>query len=185
MKRNMHYFNNDIIANNDLQLVPNASLYEFGVLTSTMHNDWMRVVGGRMKSDYRYSATLVYNTFPWPSSTDEQCVEVAHLAEAILMAREGHIEKTLAELYDPTTMPDDLRATHKELDVAVERLYRSRPFRDSAERMEYLFDRYEKLIKLEDAKKMAEAATKKTRKPRVVKATAKVDPRTRTDLMAV
>lgn len=150
-------------------IVPNATAYEFGILTSEMHNDWMRTVGGRLKSDYRYSATLVYNTFPWPDVTEAQRKQVEVLAEDVLMARENYPEKSLADLYDPDTMPDDLKAAHKALDEAVERLYRRTPFRDSSERLEHLFARYEKLIEQENQQKAAEAAAKKTRKPRVAK----------------
>lgn len=164
------YVDFSVIANNDLQIVPGASLYEFGVLTSIMHNDWMRVVAGRMKSDYRYSASLVYNTFPWPDVTDNQRKQVESLAEDVLMARENYPDKSLAYLYDPNTMPDDLRAAHKALDEAVERLYRRTPFRDASERLEHLFARYEKLIEQENQQKAAEAAAKKTRKPRAAKA---------------
>lgn len=164
------YVDFSVIANNDLQIVPSASLYEFGVLTSIMHNDWMRVVAGRMKSDYRYSASLVYNTFPWPDVTDNQRKQVESLAEDVLMARENYPDKSLAYLYDPNTMPDDLRASHKALDEAVERLYRRTPFRDASERLEHLFARYEKLIEQENQQKAAEAAAKKTRKPHAAKA---------------
>ncbi len=164
------YVDSSVIANNDLQIVPNASLYEFGLLTSVMHNDWMRVVAGRMKSDYRYSASLVYNTFPWPDVTDSQRKQIEALAEDVLMSRENYPDKSLADLYDPGRMPDDLKAAHKALDAAVERLYRTRPFRDADERLEHLFARYEKLIEQESQQKAAEAAAKKTRKPRAAKA---------------
>ncbi|HDQ4105131.1 TPA: class I SAM-dependent DNA methyltransferase [Pseudomonas aeruginosa] len=163
------YVDSSVIANNDLQIVPNASLYEFGLLTSAMHNDWMRVVAGRMKSDYRYSASLVYNTFPWPDVTDAQRKQIETLAEDVLMARENYPGKSLADLYDPATMPDDLKTAHKALDAAVERLYRPRPFRDADERLEHLFARYEKLIEQENQQKAAEAAAKKARKPRAAK----------------
>jgi hypothetical protein len=155
-----------------LNIIPDGTLYEFGVLTSTAHNDWMRAVGGRLKSDYRYSAGLVYNTFPWPDVTDAQRKHIEALAEDVLMARENYPDKSLADLYDPDTMPDDLRAAHKALDEAVERLYRRTPFRDATERLEHLFARYEKLIDQENQQKAAEAAAKKTRKPRAAKTVA-------------
>lgn len=164
------YVDCSVIANNDLQIIPGASLYEFGILTSTMHNDWMRVVAGRMKSDYRYSASLVYNTFPWPDVTDNQRKQVEARAEDVLMARENYPEKSLADLYDPETMPEDLKAAHKALDEAVERLYRRTPFRDASERLDHLFARYEKLIEQEYQQKAAKAAARKTRKPRAAKA---------------
>lgn len=131
--------------------------------------DWLRVVGGRLESRYRYSASLVYNTFPWPEVTDAQRREIELLAENVLMARENYPDKSLANLYDPELMPDDLKAAHKALDAAVEHLYRARPFRDAFERLEHLFARYEKLIEQENQQKAAEAAAKKLRKPRAAK----------------
>jgi hypothetical protein len=154
------YIDHSIIANNDLQIVPNASLYEFGVLTSEMHNDWMRTLGGRLESRYRYSSTMVYNTFPWPSASTEKRNHVQKLAENILLIREDYPEKSLSELYDPKYMPEPLRAAHKTLDRAVEELYRDKPFRDASERLEYLFARYEKVIDEEDAKSPAKKKTK-------------------------
>lgn len=161
---------NSVIATNALLIMPGGGIYEFGVINSIMHNDWLRVVGGRIKSDYRYSVSLVYNNFPWPDVNDAQRKQIEALAEDVLMARENYPDKSLADLYDPATMPDDLKATHKALDAAVERLYRSRPFRDADERLEHLFARYEKLVEQENQQKAAEAAAKKTRKPRAAKA---------------
>ena len=134
-------------------MIPNATLYEFGILTSEMHNDWMRTVAGRLKSDYRYSATLVYNTFPWPDVTEPKRKRIESLSEEVLLIREDYPDKTLAQLYDPNTMPEPLLKAHKNLDRAVEALYREKPFRDVSERLEYLFARYEKLIAAEEASK--------------------------------
>jgi hypothetical protein len=163
-----------IIASDAIQMIPGGGLYEFGILNTTIHNDWMRAVGGRLKSDYRYSATLVYNTFPWPDASDSQRKSIETLAETVLMVRENYPNRTLAFLYDPETMPEDLKAAHKALDAAAERLYRTRPFRDAPERLEHLFARYEKLIEAERVQKTAEAAakaaTKKSRKPKAVAA---------------
>ena len=136
-------------------IIPNATLYEFGLLTSEMHNDWMRTVAGRLKSDYRYSATLVYNTFPWPDATELKRKHIESLAEEILLIREDYPDKTLAELYDPDKMPEPLLKAHNSLDRAVEALYRDRPFRDASDRLEHLFARYEKLIAEEKASKPA------------------------------
>lgn len=141
-------------------IVPNATLYEFGLLTSEPHNDWMRTVGGRLKSDYRYSATLVYNTFPWPDASKPQRKAIEALAEEVLLVREDYPGKTLAELYDPDKMPQPLLDAHKALDRAVEKLYRDRPFRDASERLEHLFARYEKLIAAEQSKTPAKKTTK-------------------------
>lgn len=145
----------DVIASNANLMIPNATLYEFGILTSEMHNDWMRTVAGRLKSDYRYSATLVYNTFPWPDVTEPKRKHIESLAEEVLLIREDYPDKTLAQLYDPDKMPAPLLQAHKNLDRAVEALYRDRPFRDASDRLEHLFARYEKLIAEEEASKPA------------------------------
>lgn len=114
--------------------------------------DWMRAVGGRLKSDYSYSASLVYNTFPWPDTSEVKRKHIESLAEEVLLIREDYPDKSLADLYDPNKMPQTLLEAHKALDRAVEALYRERPFRDASERLEYLFARYEKLIAEERAK---------------------------------
>nr|WP_134697318.1 type IIL restriction-modification enzyme MmeI [Aeromonas taiwanensis] len=144
-------------------IVPNATLYEFGILTSEMHNDWMRAVAGRLESRYRYSATLVYNTFPWPEINDQQRKHIEMLAEEVLLIREDYPDKTLADLYDPDKMPKPLREAHKALDMAVERLYRTKPFRDASERLEHLFALYEKLVADEKAKAPAKKKTTRSK----------------------
>lgn len=106
-----------------LFIVPEGGIYHFGILCSQMHNAWMRTVAGRMKSDYRYSQALVYNTFPWPESSHGQQVEIEVCAQGVLNVRESYAELTLADLYDPDKMPADLLAAHKALDVAVEAAY--------------------------------------------------------------
>ena len=153
------YLDSSVIANNDLQIIPNATPYEFGILSSEIHNDWMRTVAGRLESRYRYSATLVYNTFPWPDASEAKRKHIESLAEEVLLIREDYPDKSLADLYDPKKMPAPLLAAHKALDRAVEALYRDRPFRDASERLEHLFNRYEKLI----AEEQARAPVKKTR----------------------
>lgn len=153
------FMNAEVISSNLNLMIPNASLYEFGILTSEMHNDWMRTVAGRLESRYRYSATLVYNTFPWPDASETKRKHIETLAEEVLLIREDYPDKSLADLYDPDKMPAPLLAAHKALDRAVEALYRDRPFRDASERLEHLFNRYEKLI----AEEQARAPVKKTR----------------------
>ena len=153
------FFDNDVISTDANLIIPNATPYEFGILTSEMHNDWMRTVAGRLKSDYRYSATLVYNTFPWPEVNDQQRKQIEALAEEILLIREDYPDKSLADLYDPDKMPEPLREAHKALDMAVERLYRTKPFRDASERLEHLFALYEKLTADEKAKAQAKKKT--------------------------
>lgn len=143
------FMDSSVIASNLVNIIPNGTLYDFGVLTSIFHNDWMRLVGSRMKSDYRYSATLVYNTFPWPDATKAQETQIELLAEEILMVRQDYPDMTLAQLYDPDKMPQPLLAAHKALDKAVELLYRKEPFRNASERLEHLLGRYEKLIEKE------------------------------------
>ncbi len=138
-------FNADVISTNLNYIVPNGTLYEFGILTSLLHNDWMRLVAGRLKSDYRYSASVVYNTFPWPDVTESQRRHIMALAKEIIFAREDHVDMTLAQMYNPDTMPPDLLAAHQALDLAVDRLYQAKPFKDTEERLSHLLARYEAL----------------------------------------
>jgi hypothetical protein len=126
--------------------VPNATLYHFGVLTSLMHMDWMRHVCGRLKSDYSYSNTLVYNNFPWPAAPKpEQVKAIEDRAQAVLDARAQFPNSTLADLYDPLTMPPALLKAHQALDKAVDAAYRKKPFESERERIEYLFTEYQRL----------------------------------------
>lgn len=126
--------------------IDNGDLYDFGILNSEMHNDWMRRVAGRLKSDYRYSPKLVYNTYPWPEVNQEKKLVIESLAEEVLLIREDYPDKTLADLYDPDKMPLPLLEAHRMLDQAVEKLYRTKPFGDATERLEHLFGLYEQLI---------------------------------------
>ena len=120
--------------------------FHFGVLSSTMHMAWVRLVCGRLKSDYRSSAKLVYNNYPWPESpTDKQKADVDAKAQAVLDARAAHPNSCLADLYDPLTMPGNLMKAHADLDRAVDACYRSKPFESDRERVEFLFALYEKL----------------------------------------
>ena len=127
--------------------VYDAELWLFALLTSKLHNVWVRTVGGRLKTDYRYSATLCYNTFPFPKITKEQKERLTELAEEVLLTRENHTEMTLGEMYNPETMPEDLKEAHKALDIAVELCYRPEPFTSDDERLELLFKLYEKMTK--------------------------------------
>ncbi|TOP61912.1 DNA methyltransferase [Vibrio parahaemolyticus] len=139
-------FNGDVISTNLNYIIPNGSMYEFGVLSSLLHNDWMRLVAGRLESRYRYSATVVYNTFPWPDITESQREEVIELASEILLTREDFPGKNLAELYDPEKMPPELLEAHQRLDEAVDKLFNKRPFRNSAERLSCLLKHYEDML---------------------------------------
>jgi len=190
------YVTKDIIASNLLNVIQNATLYHFGILTSSMHMAWVRQVCGRLKSDYRYSNKLVYNNFPWPQMdvsppegvtpcTDASCVKEAAAraywtsyhegsveeeakarerhkagllkgdakkvaaveakAQAVLDVRSKYTTSTLADLYDPSSMPSDLVKAHADLDLAVDRCYRTAPFSSARQRVEFLFALYETL----------------------------------------
>jgi hypothetical protein len=134
------------IPSNLCLVIPNAQKFDFGVLSSTMHMAWMRLVAGRLESRYRYSAKLVYNNYPWPENpTEKQKANVESKAQAVLDARAKYPDSSLADLYDPLTMPPDLVKAHEQLDKAVEQCYRSKPFESDRERVEYLFQLYEQL----------------------------------------
>ena len=106
---------------------------------------WLRFIGGRLKSDYRYSIGLVYNPFPWPEAKAAAKTRIEKLAGAVLAARRKHPTSTLADLYDPISMPPDLRRAHQALDLAVDRLYRKEPFATDRARVEFLLARYEQI----------------------------------------
>jgi hypothetical protein len=135
-----------VIANGSALVVPEASVYDFGVISSTMHMAWMRQVCGRMKSDYQYSVSVVYNNYPWPEAvTAKQRARVEAAAQAVLDARAKYPTSTLADLYDPLTMPAPLLKAHQALDRVVDRCYRSEAFPSDRHRVEYLFALYEKI----------------------------------------
>lgn len=115
----MGFLNSNVIVTDAVQIVPNATIYEFGVLTSTIHMNWMRAVAGRLKSDYRYSKDIVYNNFPWPNPTDAQRAKIEETAQGILDARALYPDASLADLYDEVTMPPELRIAHVRNDQAV------------------------------------------------------------------
>ena len=119
----MGFMTPNILCSNLVKIVPNATLYHFGVLTSNVHMAWMRAVCGRLKSDYRYSKDIVYNNFPWPTPTDEQKAKIEQTAQNILDARALYPDSSLADLYDETTMPPELRKAHQQNDKAVMRAY--------------------------------------------------------------
>lgn len=129
-----------VIASGSALIIPSADHYHFGVMSSAMHNVWLRVVAGRMKSDYQYSSGIVYNNFVWPRAVRARSRDsVVEAAQSVLAAREQHGDATLAHLYDPLTMPADLTRAHQRLDRAVERCYRKQVFRTDSERAEFLF----------------------------------------------
>ena len=138
------YMGVDVIANDMINFIPSASLLLFGILISKVHMSWMRIVGGRLKSDYRYSPA-VYNNFPWPTPTDTQKEKIEKTAQAILDARNLYPDCSLADLYDEVTMPPELRKAHQENDKAVMEAYGFNPHMTESECVAALFALYQKL----------------------------------------
>src|SRR5690349_10057950 len=124
------------IPSNLIRIIADADLADFGLITSRMHMAWLRNIGGRLKSDYRYSIGIVYNPFPWPLLDESQRGKISALAQAVLDARGKHPDSTMADLYDPLTMPPNLRRAHQSLDDAVDRLFRATAFPNDRERVE-------------------------------------------------
>lgn len=159
------YLGNDVIISNSALVIYDAEPYLFAVVNSKMHMVWVDAVGGKLKTDYRYSAKLCYNTFPFPDITLKQKENLNLYVFAILDERAKHPEKTMAQLYDPDKMPKGLKQAHEELDRAVEQCYRLQPFTSDTERLEYLFKLYEEMTKagtlFEKQKKTRKATTKK------------------------
>jgi len=143
------FLDGDTIIANSASAIYNAEPWIFSLITSKMHMTWMRTVAGRLKTDYRYSSALVYNTFPFPNINEKQKEHLSEHVLNILDEREQHSEKTLAQLYDPNKMPDGLREAHHNLDLAIEQCYRKKPFTSDEERLEYLFGLYEEMIENE------------------------------------
>ena len=141
------YLSFNVIPGDNLFYVQGASIYHFGFLTSCVHNAWMRLVCGRMKSDYRYSSTIVYNNFPWPEATEEQKQKISDFAQRVLDARASHPDWSLADLYHPDFMPQDLRRAHKELDKAVLKLYGLKPNIDEMDIVRHLLGLYKRCLK--------------------------------------
>ena len=127
-------------------MIPNASLYHFGVLTSSVHMGWMRTVCGRLEMRYRYSAKIVYNNFPWPESSEDDEEKIAATAQGILDARKLYPDSSFADLYDETTMPIELRKAHQANDRAVMKAYGFKPDMSESEIVAKLMERYEELI---------------------------------------
>ena len=141
----MGFVNSNTIASNALLITTNASTYDFGILESIVHMDWMRLTTGRLEMRYQYSAKIVYNNFPWPTPTPEQRKKIEQTAQAILDARNNHPESSLADLYDPLAMPSDLRKAHKANDKAVLQAYGLKTDATESEIVAHLFKMYEKL----------------------------------------
>lgn len=141
------FLNSGTVVSNSAFAIYDAPLWLFSILTSKMHMAWVKIIGGRLETRYRYSAQLCYNTFPFPSISEIQKKELEELAQCILDIRDQHFDMTLGEMYNPETMPEDLKEVHHNLDVAVERWYRQEPFSSDEERLEYLFKLYAKMTK--------------------------------------
>ncbi|MCK5918842.1 MAG: class I SAM-dependent DNA methyltransferase, partial [Cocleimonas sp.] len=144
------YIDNAITSSSSLMLI-DSSLWNFAIISSNIHMTWVRAVAGRLKTDYRYSASICYNTFPFPEINEAQKATLEDHVFNVLDEREKHPEKTMAELYDPDKMPEGLRKAHYEMDLAVEQCYRKQAFKSDEERLEYLFKLYEEMIEAEES----------------------------------
>ena len=141
----MGFFGKNEIANNSCHIIPNGTLFHFGILMSAMHMAWVKTVCGRLESRYRYSKDIVYNNYPWPENpSDKQKENIENAGQKVLDVRAEFPNSSLADLYDPLTMPPSLVKAHNELDKAVDLAYRPQPFTSDANRMEFLFELYEK-----------------------------------------
>ena len=156
------FLNKEVIANYSSFILPNATPLEFAVLTSRMHMVWVRNVGGKLEERLRYSAKLCYNTFPFPDITIKQKENLNLYVFAILDERAKHPSKTMAQLYNPTTMPKGLLQAHQELDTAIEQCYRLQPFKNDTERLEYLFKQYEEMLQKDTLFAKQKQSRKKT-----------------------
>ena len=158
------FVNDDTVVNAQCLVIYYPTTYVFSIISSKMHMTWVRIVAGRLKSDYRYSSALCYYSFPFPTISKQRKEELTQCSLKIIDERLKHSEKTMAELYDPDKMPEGLKEAHNQNDLAVERCYRSTPFSSDEERLEYLFKLYEKMIQEEKDKDTLFAKQKKTRK---------------------
>ena len=135
------------IVPNSAQVIYEANIFLFGIMTSKLHMIWTKYNAGRLDNRIRYSIFLCYNTFPFPKISEEKKKEIEAAAEEVLLVRRDYPLSTLADLYDPDKMPDDLREAHHNLDLIVESCYRDKPFESDEERLECLFKLYEKMTK--------------------------------------
>lgn len=142
----MGFMSPDIFCSNKVRLMPDATLYHFGILESNVHMAWMRAVCGRLKSDYDYSIKIVYNNFPWPSPTEAQKQKIEETAQGILDARALYPDSSLADLYDPLTMPPELRKAHTKNDIAVMQAYGFSTKMSEADCVAALMKMYQELV---------------------------------------
>jgi hypothetical protein len=143
---------NDVVVADSAIFLPNFQLFDLSVYSSRLHLVWIATVCGKIKTDFRYSNTLGWNTFPVPTLTEKNKADLTRCAEDILLAREAHFPATIADLYDPDAMPDDLKRAHERNDETMERIYIGRRFRNDTERLEKLFDLYTKMTEGKDTK---------------------------------
>jgi hypothetical protein len=143
------FMDSNTIPTNKLQVIPDATVYHLGLLTSNVHMAWTRAVCGRLKSDYQYSKQIVYNNFPWPEATDKQKAEIEKLAQSILDARANYPDSSLADLYDQHSMPPELLKAHKALDKAVMKLYGFTKDMSEPDIVARLMEMYQKLVSSE------------------------------------
>ena len=141
------FMSHEIIVNDSVQIIPEATLYEFGILTSNVHMAWMRAVAGRLEMRYRYSKDVVYNNFPWCNPTEEQKAKIEQTAQEILDARAKYPDSSLSDLYDETLMPPELRKAHQANDRTVMAAYGFNTKMTESECVAELFKTYEKLVK--------------------------------------
>ena len=139
------YLDAGTVVSNSAFDIYDAEIWLFGIIESKMHMAWVRTVGGKLETRYRYSAQLCYNTFPFPKINEEKKQNLTEAAENVLITRAGHPEKTLAEMYDPDKTPQDLRDAHNALDGIVDSCYPGYPFANDEARLECLFKLYEKM----------------------------------------
>ena len=137
--------NNNCVISNLAYALYDAPLWTMSLIASRVHLVWVGTVCGRMKTDYSYSNKMGWNTFPVPTLTEKNKADLTRCAENILLAREAHFPKTIADLYDPSTMPENLRQAHEQNDEVLERIYIGRRFRNDTERLEKLFELYTKM----------------------------------------
>ncbi len=142
------FMGQDVLCSNAVRLVPDATLYHFGVLTSSVHNAWTRAVCGRLESRYRYSKDIVYNNFPWPTVTPEQREKIGRTAQAILDAREKYSDATLADMYGNMLLFPELLKAHRANDAAVMEAYGFAKTLSESEIVTRLFQCYRKLVEL-------------------------------------
>ena len=156
----MGLLSNDSVVSNAAYGIYDADLWNLALIASRLHLIWIGTVCGKIKTDYRYSNTLGWNTYPVPTLTEQNKTELTRCAEDILLAREAHFPATIADLYDPERMPPNLREAHERNDETLERIYIGRRFKNDTERLEKLFEFYTKMIAQQAAAPMKARRTK-------------------------